>query len=202
MADNGRVGWSVGRATPPHTHTHTHTQARDKNQHNICACSCNHPDDTAKHGKDRRRSRMRVVETVSTMHKGGVPPGARTGVQPPPGPLGPPPEDPPLPFCPTCRTCLGHRPSEAGLNRRRTGHLCAPCNTRRGRAVQPRISWLVILRDLSGHREQSAPSSTAKVPLLCGPVTRLLQTPSLWGGGLLVKRRYFFSSYNCNNFLC
>lgn len=179
MADNGWVGWSSeqyngiypGSHTLKHTHTHTHTHSLTRAiRISVCVCCCcNHSDDTAKDGKDRRRSRMRVVETVSTMHKGGVPPAARTGVQPPPGPLGPPTEDPPLPFCPTCRTCLGHRPSEAGLNRRRTGHLNAPCNTRRGRAVQPRISWLVILRDLSGHREQSAPSSTAKVPLLLRP---------------------------------
>lgn len=82
---------SAGRAsnTAAYTHARAHTHRRAI-RISICACSCNHPDDTAKHGKDRRRSRMRVVETVSTMHKGGVRPGATTGVQPPPGPLGPP----------------------------------------------------------------------------------------------------------------
>lgn len=78
---------SAGRASKTKRQTHAHTRVTTH-----CACRCSHPDDTAKHGKDRRCSHMQTVSTVSTMHESGARLAARTGVQPPPGPLGPPPE--------------------------------------------------------------------------------------------------------------
>lgn len=183
MADNGRIGWSSKHYYKRSTHTHTTQESTLA--HAAATIQMTQPNAAKTAGVVVCESlqRSRPCTRVASIQQ------RELGCSPPPRTAGPAARGPLLPFCLGARrTCLGHSPSEAGLNRRRTGHLCAPCNTRRGRAVQPRTSWLAILRDLSGHLEQSAPSSTAKVPLLCGPVTRLLKTPSLWGGALLVKK--------------
>lgn len=82
---------SAGRAS--NTTPACHTLAR---AHTAAATQVTQPN----MAKTAGVAHLRVVETVSTMHESGVPPAARTGVQPPPGPLGPPPaaRGPPLPF--------------------------------------------------------------------------------------------------------
>lgn len=88
MADNGRVGRSSEQY-----YARVHTLAR---AHTAATTQVTQPNMAKAAGV----AHLRVVETVSTMHESGVPPAARTGVQPPPGPLGPPPaaRGPPLPF--------------------------------------------------------------------------------------------------------
>jgi hypothetical protein len=105
-------------------------------------------------------ARWWVAATVSAMHQSGVPrllpptthmcpPAGGSGVQP----VG-------IHYCTACtRCCILHTtcarqprrgPSEVGLNRPRTGRVCAPCDTRRGRPGHPGASRLAILRGLSG----------------------------------------------------